>query len=66
MLISFAFNDYESFKFTNSLLGQVYACTEEGPDTENARTKKASKERLVETLTTKQTNQYTYHEYRFA
>ena len=43
MLIRFAFNDYESFKFTNSLLGQVYACTEDGPDTEKAKTEKASK-----------------------
>ena len=23
---------YQSFKFTNSLIGRVYACTPEGPD----------------------------------
>ena len=42
MLIGFIFDGYENFKFTNSLIGHVYACTPNGPDTENATTEKAS------------------------
>ena len=66
MFLHFLFDDYERFKFTNSLIGQVYTCTPDGPDAENARTVKDSKQRLVETLTTKSTSWYTYHEYNIA
>ena len=39
MAINFLFEDYENFKFTNSLIGRVYACTPQGPETENCQTK---------------------------
>ena len=31
LIINTIFNNYESFKFTNSLIGRVYQCTPEGP-----------------------------------
>ena len=66
MLVKFLFNDYENFKFTNSLIGQVYTSTPEGPDAEDAVSEKDSKRRLVETLTTKSTKYYNYYEFMFA
>ena len=38
MLVKFLFNDYENFKFSNSLIGQVYTSTPDGPDAEDAQT----------------------------
>ena len=66
MLVKFLFSDYENFKFSNSLIGQVYTSTPDGPDAEDALTEKASTRRLVETLTTKSTKYYNYYEFTFA
>ena len=42
LILKFLFSDYENFKFINSLIGTVYACTPNGPDTESAKTERAS------------------------
>ena len=42
LIINFLFDGYESFKFTNSVIGRVYACTAEGPDAPVAETKAES------------------------
>ena len=36
IVINFIFGGYENFKFTNSLIGRVYACTPEGPEAPEA------------------------------
>ena len=36
MVVKFIFDDYENFKFTNSLITRIYACTIEGPDAQEA------------------------------
>ena len=65
-MISFTFDDYENFKFTNSLIGTIYACTPQGPDAGDSETKEDSEKTLIETLTTRSKVWYTYTEYNFA
>ena len=36
IVINFIFSGYENFKFTNSLISKVYACTPEGPEAPKA------------------------------
>ena len=42
MVIKAMFGNYESFKFMNSLIGRVYACTPDGPDAPIAETQEES------------------------
>lgn len=66
MVINFLFSEYESFKFTNSLIGKVYACTPLGPDAKGATTKEEADKALLQTLTTHSNAWYTYSEFKFA
>ena len=51
MVINFLFDGYETFKFTNSLIGRVYASTASGPEAEASRSPGEAKSQLIETLT---------------
>ena len=43
LIINTIFNNYESFKFTNSLIGRVYQCTPEGPSAPVSESEQESK-----------------------
>ena len=42
LIINTVFNNYESFKFTNSLIGRVYSCTPQGPNAPDSNTEEES------------------------
>ena len=52
LLIMSLFDNYESFKFQNSLIGRIYACTPLGPNAPVSTNEKESMSMLTETLTT--------------
>mmetsp|Transcript_32730 Transcript_32730/g.43178 ORF Transcript_32730/g.43178 Transcript_32730/m.43178 type:complete len:174 (+) Transcript_32730:28-549(+) len=62
LLINTIFDNYESFKFTNSLIGRVYACTPEGPNAPASQTEAESKQTIFETLTNHTDSWYSYRE----
>ena len=66
IIIRFIFDGYESFKFTNSVIGRVYACTAEGPDAPVAETKAESQQAIQQTLTSHSQCWYTYRELNFS
>ena len=66
MVINFFFAEYEAFKFTNSLIGKLYACTPLGPEAQDSECKEEADASLQQTLTTHSSSWYTYYEFKFA
>ena len=60
------FENYESFKFTNSLIGNIYASTRHGPDAPPAETKENADKIFSQTLSRNTNNWYTYFELQMA
>ena len=65
-MINGLFDHYESFKFMNSLIGRVYACTPQGPEAPKSETEVESQKTLAETLTTHTDSWYSYRELHLA
>ena len=63
LLINTLCNHYESFKFTNSLIGRVYSCTPQGPSAPASTTEEESTQTIFDTLTTNCDSWYSYREY---
>lgn len=59
-IINTMFDGYESFRMTNSLIGNIYASTPQGPDASDCETSESAKKTLEETLTTGGSSWYSY------
>lgn len=62
MVITFVMSGYETHKFRNSLIGNMYACTPEGPDSDPSPSKDISKSDLKRTVSSKEKFNYSYCE----
>ena len=62
MMITFVMSGYETHKFRNSLIANIYACTPEGPDSNPSQTRTNSENDLKRTVSSKEKFNYTYCE----
>ena len=56
MIMTFFFDGYESFRFTNALIGSVYTCTPEGPDATPPESEEESRKKIQETISGSKTD----------